>query len=337
VSLPRRLVVRSGEPLRKTGRRRGRIPGQVVTDVNGVRRVMFIQVTDKATPVMLYLHGGLPEQFLAAWYPNRLDEHFTLAWWAERDAGLSASRGIPRETLTAEQLVANTLSVTEFLRARFDKEKIFLMAHSGGTFIGLQAAVRVPELFSAYIGVAQVVHQLKSEMLAYEYSLRRFKQAGGRSMPHELEAAPTSLAAGIPDGYLAERDSGMHLLGVGTLWDEMLTTDLAKRVPQLAIPAYFLHGRYDYTVSYELARAYAAQVRAPLTGFYTFDRSADNPLVEEPARASRILLEDVLGGVNDLADAQVLTRCHVGAHRTPHVFGPVWADGRERHVDCIAS
>ena len=41
--------------------------------------------------------------------------------------------------MTSEQFIADTLSVTDHLRNRFGKEKIYLMAHSGGTFFGLQA------------------------------------------------------------------------------------------------------------------------------------------------------------------------------------------------------
>ena len=39
--------------------------------------------------------------------------------------------------MTSEQFIADTLSVTSYLRNRFGKEKIYLMAHSGGTFIGI--------------------------------------------------------------------------------------------------------------------------------------------------------------------------------------------------------
>ena len=30
--------------------------------------------------------------------------------------------------------------------------------------------------------------------------------------------------------------------GVSVLWEEMLATDLAERVPELSLPAYFFHG-----------------------------------------------------------------------------------------------
>jgi pimeloyl-ACP methyl ester carboxylesterase len=82
----------------------------------------------------------------------------------------------------------------------------------------------------------------------------------------------------------------------------MLTTNLAQNLTQVALPIYFLHGVYDYTCSYPLARSYLEQLKAPLKGFYTFDCSARSPIFEEPEKARRILRDDVSVGVNDLAD-----------------------------------
>jgi pimeloyl-ACP methyl ester carboxylesterase len=89
---------------------------------------------------------------------------------------------------------------------------------------------------------------------------------------------------------------------VSALWDEMLATDLADVVTELALPVYFFHGIYDYTVSYRLARDYLERLKAPVKGFCTFDRSAHSPVLEEPERARRIMREDVLAGANSLAD-----------------------------------
>ena len=151
-----------------------------------------------------------------------------------------------------------------------------------------------------------------------------------------------TMTAGTPSGYLAVRDKAMHSLGVGTthdmksvlsgviwpslrsphytlsekirlwrgklssgasaLWDEMLATDLADRVAELALPAYFFHGIHDYTVNYQLAKEYVEKLKAPLKGFYTFERSAHSPILEEPQKARRIMREDVLAGANSLAD-----------------------------------
>ena len=303
---------------------------------------MFIRGKNVTNPVLLYLHGGLPEYFLTERYPISFEQDFTVVWWEQRGAGLSYSRSIPRNTLTVEQFISDTLSLTNHLRHHFGKEKIYLMAHSGGSFFGLQAAARTPNLYYAYVGIAQMVHQLESERLAYEYMLERFRQAGNSRMVRKLEAAPVSLNGGTPDAYLALRDRAMHSLGIGTtrdinsvvsgivlpslkspqytlpekvkmwrgkfsagvspLWKEMLTTNLAQNLTELALPIYFLHGVYDYTCSYPLAKRYSEQLKAPLKGFYTFERSAHSPIFEEPEKAGRILRDDVLAGVNNLAD-----------------------------------
>jgi pimeloyl-ACP methyl ester carboxylesterase len=314
-------------------------------DINGVLQGMFIQTGNPELPVLLYLHGGMPEFFLSERYPTGLDEFFTVVWWEQRGSGLSYRPDIPPEAKTSEQFVADTLALSGYLRDRFRKEKIYLMAHSGGTFFGLQAAARAPGLYSAYIAVAQTVAQLESERLAYEYMLGQYRLRHNRRMVRRLEAAPVTAAAGTPRAYLAVRDRAMHGLGVGTtrdmksvlsgvfwpslrsplytpaekirmwrgklasgvsvLWDEMLATNLAERLTRLEVPAYFLHGMHDFTVSYQLAKAYVERLDAPLKGFYTFEGSAHSPIFEEPGKSMMIMRDDVLAGTNIHADSRV--------------------------------
>jgi pimeloyl-ACP methyl ester carboxylesterase len=315
---------------------------KVFLEVNGARQGILLRTVNPGTPVLLHLHGGLPESFLTERRPSPLEELFTVAWWEQRGAGLSYSPAISPQTITAEQLIADTLVVARHLVARFGQDRIHLLGHSGGSFVGIQAAARAPELFRSYIGVAQMVDQLRSERLAWEYMTERFRERGDRRMVRRLEAAEVTLDGGVPSRYLAVRDRAMHALGVGTtrrmrsvitglvlpslrarqyswpekarlwrgkmragvspLWQEMTSSRIPEMVPSLAIPAYFLHGRHDYTCSYDLARSFARTFRAPARGFYTFESSAHSPVLEEPARARRILLEDVLRGETRLAD-----------------------------------
>jgi pimeloyl-ACP methyl ester carboxylesterase len=87
-----------------------------------------------------------------------------------------------------------------------------------------------------------------------------------------------------------------------SLWDKMQITDLTQGVTDLEIPIYFLHGVYDYTCAYPLAKDYFENLEAPVKGFYTFENSAHSPMFEEPEKVQKILLEDVLVGANNLAD-----------------------------------
>jgi pimeloyl-ACP methyl ester carboxylesterase len=335
---PRPIVDASGQPVP------GSISEKVFVEINGVQQGMVIQSRDPANPVLLYLHGGMPEYFLTERYPTGLEEHFTVCWWEQRGSGLSYHADQPVQALTVDQAIADTLAVTDYLRSRFHADKIYLLAHSGGTFIGVQAARRAPERYYAYIGVAQMSHQLKSEKLAYDYMLERFREQGNNDMVRKLEDAPVSMEGGTPRAYLELRDPGMHPLGIGTMhdmnsvmtgiilpslastqytlgeklnlwrakastgvspyWGEMLRTDLSQTLPKMGLPVYFFGGIFDYTVSYTEAKAYFQQLEAPVKGFYTFEHSAHSPIFEEPQKAQRIMLQDVLHGTNNLADGK---------------------------------
>ncbi len=321
----------------------GSISEKIYVNINGVQQGMFIMGRAVGNPLLLFIHGGtaMPEYFLTQNYPSGLEQYFTVCWWDRRGAGLSYSNDIPPETLTIEQSISDTLAVTNYLRSRFHKDKIYMMAHSGGSLIGIQAVALAPEFYHAYIGVGQMSYQIRSERLAYEYMVRRYKEIGNAKMVKQLESAPPTMSVPLPTSYMKMRDSAMHSLGVGTthdmksviagvflaswlfreytlgeklalwrgkfsadkiLWDQMIATDLTKQVQKLDLPVYFFHGKYDYTVSYPLAKAYLDQLQAPIVGFYTFEHSAHSPMFEEPSRMQQIIQVDVLAGKNNLAD-----------------------------------
>ena len=337
---PEPFLDENGKPLANS------ISEKIFVDINGVQQGMFIKGKDVNNPILLFVHGGpgMPEYWLTQRYPTGLENHFVVVWWEQRGAGLSYSADIPSETMTAEQFVDDTIAVTNYLRERFGQDKIYLMAHSWGSYIGIQAAAREPDLYYAYIGVGQISHQIQSEQLAYQYALAYYKENGKQACVRKLEAAPPTLTVPLPTNYMALRDPYMHGAGIGTtrdmksvvtgiflpswqfkeytlgekvnlwkgkfysrsssfsLWDKMQITDLGQQVTKLDVPVYFLHGLYDYTCAYPLAKEYFEKLDAPVKGFYTFESSAHSPMFEEPEKVQKILLEDVVNRTNTLAD-----------------------------------
>jgi pimeloyl-ACP methyl ester carboxylesterase len=304
---------------------KGGISEKIYVNINGSSQGMFIQSKDETNPVLLFLHGGpgMPEYFLTERYPTGLENDFTVVWWDQRGAGLSFQAGIPNESMTVEQIISDTLAVTNYLRNRFGKEKIYLMGHSGGSFFGIQAAARAPELYHAYIGMGQITFQLKSETLAYDYMLKQYKENENTRMVRKLEAAQPTVTGPLPLSYDLLRDDAMHSLGIGTtrdmksvitgvflpsllsrqytiaekvnLWrgkvlsrrllrDQVFATDLTLQVKELDLPVYFFSGIYDYTTNYTLSKDYYDKLQAPLKGFYTFGQSAHSPFFEEPEK-----------------------------------------------------
>ena len=321
------------------------ISERVMIRIGGIQQGLIIQSANPANPVLLFLHGGpgMTEFFMEQEYPTGLEQHFTMAWWDQRGAGMSFSADIAPETMTMKQMIADTVEVADYLRARFRKDRIVLLGHSWGSYLGIQVAAGAPERFIAYVGMAQIVHQLRSEIMARDYLLGAFGEQGDRAMVNALEAAPVTFEDGLSPAWMLLRDRAMHRMGVGHtrnihsvitgiflpvwkvraysvtdkinvwrgkiwsrpfFWDKLLRDDLSTRLTDFAMPIFFFVGRHDYTANPELSRTYFEAICAPVKGFYVFENSAHSPLFEEPRRATEILLHDVLKSTNSLADAR---------------------------------
>lgn len=318
------------------------ISEKLLIEINGTRQGMFIKGENKDNPVILYLHGGLPDYFLTEKYPTRLEKNFVIVWWEQRGCGISSNSGSPDYKVTIDQLADDAVTLTNYLLTRFNRKKIYLMGHSGGTFIGVHVIDKAPELYEAYIGVAQMSNQRQSERIACRFMLGKYLELGNKKMVDVLQRTLDNNPADLPEEYVKIRDVAMHELGIGTMrnmrnlltdlilpsllfseytlrekynlwagkahsgisqnWNEMVKTDLSKSKYSFKVPVYLFHGVYDYTCSYELAREYFKIIEAPVKGFYTFRNSAHSPLFEEPDKMNKILLKDVMNSLTDLAD-----------------------------------
>ena len=323
---------------------KGSISEKINVKINGVNMGMIIKSENVSNPVLLFVHGGpgMPEYFLTETYPTGLEKYFTVVWWDQRGAGLSYSSDISKKTMTTKQFVSDTIEVTNYLRERFRQDKLYLMGHSWGSYIAIQAAAKSPKLYYAYIGVGQISNQMESEKIAYEYMIKYYNATGDKKTVKKLDAIPIETMNGLSDAYKKIRDDVMHRAGIGTthkmksvvsgifmpvmqnceytfrekinIWrgkafsnstglnNEFYSTDLNKTITKLDIPVYFFSGIYDYTVNYSMSEAYLKKLSTPVKGFYFFKESAHSPMFEEPKKVVQIIQEDVLKGKNDLAD-----------------------------------
>ncbi len=199
----------------------GSVSEKKFAKIGGVMQGMFIRSKNMNNPVLLYVHGGLafPNYFLIDKYKPNLEDYFTVCYWEQRGGGLSYTSKVTLESMNFDQLASDAIAVTNYLRKRFGKEKIYVMAHSGGTPIGLLAVQREPKLFSAYIGMGQITNQAKSEKIAYKYMLEIFTANGNQKSVNELKKhSVLESDSNIASYYKsAIRDEYMHELGIGTM------------------------------------------------------------------------------------------------------------------------
>ncbi|KKB50874.1 hypothetical protein HMPREF1212_01601 [Parabacteroides sp. HGS0025] len=259
---------------------------------------------------------------------ERLEKYFTVCYWDQRGAGMTFSPDTDLAGMTVEQFIEDTRQVTEYLCKRFGQGKIYLMGHSWGSYLGIKTIGKYPELYKAYFGIGQVSDQLQSERAAYDYMLDQAQERGDKSAVKSLSKWDKN-AAGFPsnDYLFTTRSLLMNEYGIGikhenssmiavmmdllyfkgytfgekinylrgtmfstrNMFGNVLNDNLFESSISFDIPVYIIQGKYDYQVSYRLAKEYSERISAPEKGFYTMENSAHSPNLEEPERFVEIV------------------------------------------------
>lgn len=119
---------------------------------------------------------------------RQLVKHFVVVFWDQRGTGKSYSKQISQDSMDIEQFIADAGELTDYLRRRFQQNKIFLAGHSWGTTIGLSLAARSPEKYYAYTGFSQMVSWTENDRLSLAWLKNEAKRRGNKKAIKELES-----------------------------------------------------------------------------------------------------------------------------------------------------
>jgi proline iminopeptidase len=295
--------------------------------IGGIEQWVSIRGSDKRNPVLLFLHGGpgyisMP---MSWWFSRGWEEYFTVVQWDQRGAGktyLINDPDVVRPTMTLERMVADTEEMISWVRKELGKEKIFILGHSWGSYLGLEIASRHPNWFYAYIGVGQLTNGPENERRGWAYTLHAARRAGNSEAVRQVEAIAPYFAPGHPSplkdiytqrkwldfygGVMAHRssnspESDLAKLSpdysdqeISRIWEgnefseryllaQVLSLDLSD-INQLDCPLIVFAGRYDVNINSQLAAEWFAKVKAPSKHFVWFENSAHLPMTEEPGK-----------------------------------------------------
>ncbi|MGX7148171.1 alpha/beta fold hydrolase [Enterococcus ureasiticus] len=156
--------------------------------IGGIEQGLFIVGQNQENPVLLFLHGGPgnPEYAMSKESFTELEKMYTVCYWDQRGAGMSYT-DLEKNPVDLDQMIEDTLEVTNYLKERFGQEKIYLMGHSWGSFLGMKTIQKQPEDYQAYIGIGQVVNQKESEKIAYDFMLKNANETNDTKAIQSLE------------------------------------------------------------------------------------------------------------------------------------------------------
>lgn len=315
------IVGADGEPVG------GSIAELVEVPIGGHDQAIMLRGLSAGAPVLLYLEGGPGGTGIGRIRNSGedLERSFVVATWDQRGTGKSYDALEPRSTLTVEQVVDDTLEVTEYLRDRFGQQKIYLVGSSWGTTVGVLAVQRAPELFHAYVGTGQMVDQFETDTLMYAESLADAGARGDDDMAEALRELgeppydstldypvaiasnpkwmsfehgedynaaaeyPTSLL--VAEYTLIEQLRGMGAIAetFSVLYPQLADTDFRHQVPELDVPVYLVEGRYEAAGRETLARQWFELLSAPSKEYVVFENSGHTPPYDEPGRFAEFM------------------------------------------------
>lgn len=196
-----------------------------IMDINGAPNGFFINSKDISNPVLLLVSSGPGTDdyvFTDKYKDMHIEDEFTVVYWDYRYMGIAYKNNADVDSVKLDILLDDTHAVTEYLKERFGKDKIYIMGFSGGSHLALREAQRHPENYYAYIGMAQcVTDSEENDTLMYNFMKGVFETRGDKKSLNKLESSVTHLDSGnikCKDWY-AYVDL-LHEAGGGTILDK---------------------------------------------------------------------------------------------------------------------
>jgi pimeloyl-ACP methyl ester carboxylesterase len=301
--------------------------------IGGIDQFVSIRGDDRRNPVLLVIHGGpgFPTAPMAWWATGGLEEYFTVVHWDQRGSGKTYLLNDPKAvapTIKPARFVDDIEELVGWLRKEMHKDKVFVLATSWGSVIGLEFAQRRPDWLHAYIGMGQAVDCPESERRGYAYALAAAKKAGNKEAISELESIAPYAEPGkqIPlekirierkwsdffGGVMAYRphqidgmvvglspeysdDEARHVYDGNGFSQDFLLSDVLNvdmtHVTKLDCPLIILAGRHDRSVNADVAHEWFERVQSPFKKFVWFEHSAHEVMMEEPGKLLVTLVE----------------------------------------------
>ena len=137
----------------------------IYVEIGGINQFMQIRGSDKDNPVVLWLHGGpgFPLTYMNYYYQQELESDFTIVCLEQRGCGRTYYENSKSANASLDVMLSDIDEVVEYLKERFDKDKVIIMAQSWGTVIGMKYLEKHPENVSAYVGIGQVTQFAKGK------------------------------------------------------------------------------------------------------------------------------------------------------------------------------
>jgi proline iminopeptidase len=309
------------------------LPGRVAPITGGVSELAYagklglmLRGARPGLPVLLFVPDLPGGSELAAMRDRlgALEQRFLVVTMDRRGGGRSFGDLDPTPTFTVDDETHNVLAAADYLRARFRQDKIYLVAHGGGTVPATLAVQEQPADFTAYVGVAQVADPAASDRTQYDDTLAwarshdtrlaaRLTQVGRPPYTNIYGYEPMLLnedrvygsdndAALVANAQAPELSAleKIHVLSgfldaFDAFYPRTRAVDFKTQVPALSVPVYFVSGDREVPARVRELGLWYSVLQAPHKETVTLKNAGHRSMFDQPAAFAGVMARVVAG------------------------------------------
>lgn len=159
-------------------------------DVNGDKQNIHIRSNKTDGDVLLFVHGGpgVPDRtWVIPKQSKYLADHCIMVCWDQRMAGINYRKKDADKDITINMMIEDMKAVVDYLRKRFNKDKIYFVGHSWGSVLGVCYLQKYPETIKAYVGMGQFINGDLNEKMSYDFVVDYAKKHNNKKALSDLE------------------------------------------------------------------------------------------------------------------------------------------------------
>ena len=209
--------------------------------LGGVEQYVSVKGTKPENPILLFLHGGPGSTVTGTsyLYQSPWEKYYTVVNWDQRCSGKTASISgtETQEMITAERIIQDAVELTDYLREKYHKDKIILIGHSWGTYLGANLASRYPEKYYAYISTGTMVHSRREFDVQCDYYEKKFTEAGDQKKLAALKALGSTREEAFWKEWQVEGGLGMNKILIKEGNSTVKATGMLSAFRHVILPA----------------------------------------------------------------------------------------------------
>lgn len=312
------------------------IEEETIVEIGGIKQYLNIRGQNISNPVILVLHGSMPMTTIIHSYQISWEQNYTVVNWDRRGAGetyylYKKEADRIKETLTFEQMLKDTDGVVDYLRNRFNKDKIIILADSEGTSFAPVYVQRHPQKILAYVGSAQINQCEMNMKLCQSHLMEMAKNKNDVKTYDEIKSLQLSAIDGrsfivsqerlakyaerylcgngaketikmIVDSWFSPygRLAHMGYFGIAneynmSILDYAVTVDFTEQNAHYEIPMVFIYGKEDWITRYTIHNFFEA-IEAPEKYIFSIDEGGHN-IIQTNADEFYEIMDSTLGKI----------------------------------------